>query len=43
MRLIGTFHDFVNVPKKCSIRVPSKGITFTLSFVKIHQLAQKMK
>ena len=43
MRLIGTSHDFVNVPKKCSIRVSSKGITFTLRFVKIQQSAQKVK
>jgi len=26
MRLIGTSHDSVNVPTKCSIRVSSKGI-----------------
>jgi hypothetical protein len=43
MKLIGTTHDFVNVPKKCSNGVPSKGIMFTLSFVKIYQLAQKVK
>ena len=43
MRLIGTSHDFMNVPKNCSIRVSSKGITFTLSFLKIHRLAQTVK
>jgi len=43
IRLIGISCDSVNVTKKCSIGVFSKGVTFTLSFMKIHQLSQKVK